>query len=134
MFEKVIFAIISVIIAGFAVSLLEGLGTLIFPIPSDIDAQDIESLRANMHRIPLGAKVVVLIAHMAGAAAAAHLGARLTRTARIGWICGAIMLVLVLMDLFLLPHPMWFNIADPLAAVLGAIIGMKTLPAVLDQG
>lgn len=57
MFEKIIFGIISIFMAGIAVTLLEGLGTLIFPIPSDIDTTDMESLRANVHRIPIGAKI-----------------------------------------------------------------------------
>lgn len=133
MFEKVIFGIISIFMAGIAVTLLEGLGTLIFPIPSDIDTTDMESLRANVHRIPIGAKITVLIAHLAGAAAATHLGARLTRSVPVGLVCGGVMVLFVLFDLAMIPQPLWFSITDPLLALLGMFIGYKTLPLPLSE-
>lgn len=43
------------------------------------------------------------------------------------------MILFVLFDLYSLPHPAWFNFADPLAAAIGLYLGYRTLPVPLEK-
>ena len=108
------------ILAGFilgalVVATIEWTGHALFPIPEDIDPFNMDSLRANLHRIPFGSKLFVIIAWGLGSWSGA-ITATLITASGVNWIktsrrnsliVGGILMLGGLVTLAGMPHPAW---------------------------
>ncbi|MGI9470639.1 MAG: hypothetical protein ACR2NZ_03835, partial [Rubripirellula sp.] len=120
------------LLAGFVVvALVEGISSLIYSRPADLDFGDREAVRVFVSTLPAGAFLILLAAHVLGAFTAA-----LTSVIIVGrrWIVGPLLLGFLLLiagivNLILIPHPAWFALGDIMvylpSAIAGGIIGGK---------
>lgn len=71
--------------------------------------------------VPLGAFVMVLLAHLLGTGLGAWFAVRLGRPdgQRLGLLVGLFMLALAIANLLAFPHPLWFAVVD-LAGIAAA--------------
>ena len=120
---------VGLVVAMIAITLMHGLGELLYPLPEGVDVNDPDSLRAYIPKMALGAFMMVLLAHQSGAffgSIAAVLVLRKTgHSMRLGLIVGALVMVLGIMNLFMLPHPTWFAILDTVLYIPLALLGAK---------
>jgi hypothetical protein len=121
--RKILAGVVGVILASVVVAAVEHAGRAIYPPPPGLDPNNLESIRANMDRIPTGALLFVPLAWFLGTAAgaclAAWVGGRLPAL-----IVGGLLLAMCLFMLVMLPSPAWFWPLGLAAAPLGTAVGL----------
>ncbi|RAJ16965.1 hypothetical protein [Olleya aquimaris] len=125
MLKNVIATIVGLVIASGVVFLFESLiGHSVFPLPEGIDPKNMESLKANMHLIPVGAKVFVVIGHFAGIVCGMWIAGMISKTSLIpAYIVGGFMLAATAFNIIMLPKELWFSLADGLLAIAAFFFG-----------
>ena len=125
--RNVFATIVGFIVASLTVYIFESLiGHNLFPLPESIDPMDMESIKANMHLIPTGSKIFVVIAHFIGIFVGMFVAGLISKTSIIpAYIVGVLMLAATAFNIIMLPKEMWFLISDAVFAILGFIIGKK---------
>ena len=106
--------------------LFESLGTRLFELPqSMLDAKALmqkgdpgwrDAIAAAMHDMPIGALLSVVVAWVLGAALGTFAACRVSGTnfVPLSIAVGAVSVAFVAMNLIVIPHPMWMNIAGAL--------------------
>lgn len=109
------------------VVVFEAIGHAVFPAAPGIDLDDPAQVRSAMTLLPPGALFMVLLGWASGAATGAWLGARLAREHRFAaaMSVGLVMLLLVVANLVMLPHPWWMAIGSVLLPLPSAWIGWR---------
>lgn len=118
------------ILAGLAalivvVWVVEAIGHSIWPPPSGTDLSDPAQLATLLDKIPFAAKLAVAAAWFLGAMAGAWAANAVARWAPAGWIVVAIGIAFGVATLFMIPHPLWMQIAAVAAPLLGGWIGLR---------
>lgn len=110
-----------------AVIVFEALGHAVFPPPPGVDLADPAQMRSAMTRLSPGALGMVLLGWAAGAALGACLAAKLAREYRFAaaMSVGLVMLLLVVANLVMLPHPWWMAIGSVLLPLPAAWLGWR---------
>ncbi len=131
MLRRFLGVIVGLAVGFVAVLLVEGLSLLFYPFPSGLDMSDVEAMRRHVENLPAGALVFVVVAHIAGSFAGAFACAAMVRHK---WITGSLLIGILLLvgglvNLFRIPHPIWFAIADVIVyipfSLLGGRVGLR---------
>lgn len=115
--------VIGVIVGMVIILAVEGVGHTIFPPPPGVNLTDPAQLSTAMSKIPLQAKIGVLLAWFLGTlggASAANLIAG--RRAWAGRIVGLIVLALSIFNMTTIQHPAWMAVSAVLAILFGAFV------------
>jgi hypothetical protein len=101
--------LVGVIVAMGLTAVIEMVGNHLYPLPPGLDIHDHASMREYVHAMPTGAFVMVLLAWAVGAGTGAWVAARLAGRARLvhGLIVGALFLAAGIMNMLMVPHPIW---------------------------
>ena len=118
-----IFAVIAGIATFFLLILaVQKIGHFVYAPPTDLDINNREQMRSYVLTLPVGAILFVGLSYMIGAFGGTIV-ATLVGTLKplyFGVTIGGIVLAFTLMNFFLIPHPMWFMLAGPIAIVLAS--------------
>ena len=125
--KHVLGTIIGFIVASLTVYIFESLiGHNLFPLPETIDPMDMDSINENMHLIPVGSKVFVVIAHFMGIVVGMWVAALISKTSMLpSYIVGGLMLAATAFNLIVLPKETWFLLTDGLLAIGAFFLGKK---------
>lgn len=107
-----IIAILAGIIAGLiSIALIEYLGQELFPTPANLvlDEELYNSDKAY-EMIPLPAMLMVLLAYLIGSFIAGFTSASIGQRKSLALVSGFVLLLGGLINILLIPHPMWFII------------------------
>jgi hypothetical protein len=121
-----ILAVIGGIIVGSIVNMgLINLGTIIISPPSGVDVTDMESLKSSMHLFKAKHFIFPFLAHALGTLAGALVAAKvaISHQMKIALGTGVFFLIGGVVNVFMLPSPIWFAILD----LVGAYIPMAWL-------
>lgn len=131
MWRKILGVVAGLVVAVVVIAVIEGISTVIYPPPADLDFNDAEAMSAYVRQLPLGAKLLVLLAHgvgtfLAGVVCGLVVGQR--------WLVGAVIisglfLLTGVLNLMMIPHPVWFALVDVPVLGLGAVAGMLAASA-----
>jgi hypothetical protein len=120
-----VFGVLAGVIVGSGlVAVIEAFGRSVYPPPPGLDPRDAEALREHIASLPAGALLIVAVAHLIGPMVGAWLSAKIAgrRPMLHAIVTGAVFLFFGIVNLFLVPHPLWFTALDllmyPLAAWL----------------
>lgn len=100
------------------IMIVEALGTLVFPMPKGLDPRDKTAMAAFMSKLPIGMFLYVLAGFLLATLVATWLASYIGRTRFTGVIVGSFFLVVGILNLMMVPHPVWFWIA-----CIGVFIG-----------
>lgn len=105
--------VLGILAAGLGIWVLELLGHMLFPIPFEIQVDDIEAFKAAMYKIPFTSLMAVVLAHGVGVWIGMFVARMVDKTshAPMYGVSSFIMLFTVI-NLLMIPHPTWFTIAD----------------------
>ena len=137
MLRKILGVVVGFVVGMIGMMALHMLSMVVYPLPDGVDVNDPESLGAYIPKMPLGAFIMVWLAHGGGAFIAS---ATCTAIAGSRWFVGAGILGVLftlagIANLLMLPHPIWFAVVDvllylPLALLacylLGSLFQNKT--------
>ena len=123
--RNVLATIVGFIVASLVVYIFESLiGHNLFPLPETIDPMNMESIKENMHLIPVGSKVFVVIAHFMGIVVGMLVASLISKTSMIpSYIVGGLMLAATAFNIIMLPKETWFYLADGILAIIGFFVG-----------
>lgn len=128
---KLFYATFAGVIAAFiSMMFLEGLGHSLFPIPFEIDPNNLEGIREKLHLIPVQMYISVVVAHGLGLLIGLLIAKAIDKGSKISmYIIAGFFLIGTAANLFMIPHPMWFAIADVgIVALVGIFIITRPLP------
>lgn len=120
--------------AFITVALIETAGHALYPTPQGLNQNNPQALRAYIEALPLGAKLFVLVAWLAGTVDGVFVSCLVGRR-RYGLCAAAIGTALLLAtaaNLWLIPHPLWLAAAGllgiPATAYATARLCRRILP------
>lgn len=110
------------IVAAFAtIVLVELLGHMAYPLPDDLDLRNPEASGQVVAAIPLPAKLVVIFAWLVGALAGGVVAKRICRRWWAAWPVAGLVACAAVVNVMMIPHPVWMQISAVLAPLLGAL-------------
>jgi hypothetical protein len=125
---KNLFAVIVALVAGgLVVYGFEYLIHQLYPTPDDIDLTAHDSLRSYMHEVNMGSLSLLLLAHSIGALTSGWVIGLLGLDNKrfLALITGLILTLSGVVNLVVLPHPIWFSIADTCVYMPFTLMGLK---------
>ena len=123
-------AVAGIVVALLTIQLVQMLGHLVYPPPTDIEFDNPELVREFMSTLPVGSILFVGAAWAIGAFLGTLAGALLARSKPLPYaiVTGGIVLAGAITMLLVIPHPWWFTIAAPLAIVVAAALAAYLAP------
>lgn len=122
-------AVLAGVIAGFVViSLVHGIGHSLFSVDPDEFSQN-PTMSEVMEDVPAGALLFVLLAYLLGSFISGLVATLVMerKTLQQAITCGIIFTVLGLINLFMIPHPIWFIIISLISYVPLAWLGGRVV-------
>jgi hypothetical protein len=115
------------IVAGLAAAVLtvmavQALGHALYPYPADVDLSDPEQIARVFPTIPVAAKLFVVAAWLGGALIGAAVAKAIVGRSWAAWAITGFIAVGAVMNLFVIPHPVWMQLSAVIAPLLGGII------------
>lgn len=108
---KNILAVISGIIVGnIAIMGLHYVGMIFYPLPEGIDINDMKAIAEYIGIAPIGSLFFVMFAHIGGAFIAGIATALIDKNRITAYIVGGFFTLTGAYNLYVFPHPLWFNI------------------------
>ena len=125
--KNVLATIVGIITGMIAITLFEQLlGHNLFSFPEGAKLDDMEWIKNNMDKIPIGSKVSVIIGHFSGIVASMFVAAKISKSTLIpSYICGGFFFLSTMAMIALLPKELWFALSDGLFAIAGLLLGRK---------
>lgn len=117
---KTVVSILLGLVVGFAlVAGIEMLGHMLYPIPENVDFNDKEAIKEMMKNAPIGALLMVVLAHLIGAAGAMFTTLKISKKYVPAYVVAGLFFLASTANLFMIPHPTWFTVTDILALITG---------------
>ena len=92
---------------------LEALGHQLFPVPLKVDPNNLDELKHLMLNIPVESLVTTVIAHIVGVFTGLCVASVIQKESLVPlYIIGGLFLMSTALNLTMIPHPTWFNVAD----------------------
>lgn len=123
--KNVLATIVGLIVASLVVYIFETvLGHNLFTFPEGAKLNDMEWIKNNMDKIPMGAKIFVVIGHFTGIVTGMFIAGLISKISMIpAYIVGVLMVTATFMTIFMLPKELWFTISDGVLAFVGFVVG-----------
>ena len=130
MIRKLAAAVVGLIVAMLTIQLVQTIGHLVYPPPTDFEFGEPEEVRAFMSKLPIGSILFVGAAWAAGTFLGTLAGAVISRSRPLPYaiVVGGIVMAGAITMLIIIPHPWWFTIAAPISIVAAAILAMYLAP------
>lgn len=127
-------AVIAGILAGMAAMMaVSYCGDLLFPtVAVRSPGGAIEQATAVFANAPMGLKLFLVLAWFVGGLVAGLLAKLIARDGRVAWVAIGILTALTAVNIFVLPFPVWMEIANVFAPLLGGLIGNHLIAARAD--
>src|SRR5690242_7720681 len=111
---RAVLAVIAGVIAGMVVMMAVAyVGDMLFPTPAvRVPGGAIEQATAAFVNTPMQMRLCLVLAWFLGGLAAGAVAKLIARDGRIAWTAIAILTVLTAVNIFVLPYPVWMEIAN----------------------
>ena len=124
MIKNILAVILGLIIGNITIMGLHYLGIYFYPLPEGVDMSDMTAIAEYVKIAPLGSLLIVMLAHIGGTFIAGLSTTLLSKEIIIAYVVGGFFTIMGIWNLYLLPHPMWFNI-EVVLYLPAAIFGFK---------
>ncbi|MEX2181540.1 MAG: hypothetical protein WD771_05820 [Gemmatimonadaceae bacterium] len=128
---RVVLAVLAgVLFGGLVVAGVEAANGLIHAMPEGLDRSDPGAMRAFVAGLPALAFVLLLVGWLLGTFLGGALAVRMAgqRPALVAGIVGGVILAATVMNLVMLPHPIWVVIGAVVGIPAAAWLAGRTLP------
>jgi hypothetical protein len=121
-------SILGIAVSFIIVFLVEMISMNLFPIRMKIDPKNIEALRSMINNIPLPALITIIIGHGLGMFLGTFAANKVQPKSLTPMLMiFLLMLIATISNLAMIPHPIWFMIADVGIVILAALSAWKFL-------
>lgn len=131
MANRIISIVVGVIVGVLVVTLGEMIQHQFYPVPEGLDFKDKEAMKAFVETMSMGALVSLVFIWILSSFIGGLIAARIakTRWQLSAMITGGILLLGAILNMFMIPHPVWMVIVTVLlylpAAYLGGMTGKR---------
>ena len=109
---------IGIVVAMLVMMGIQMLGHTLFPTPPEINPNDPESISQNIHLIPLGSLIMVIVAHGLSVLGGLLTAKVIDKNSKYSiYIISGFLLFGTIANLALIQHPIWFSIVDVLVMI-----------------
>lgn len=118
--------LVGLIAATVVLMLLETLGHKLYPFPEGIDPKDKAQFIAHFQTLPIGALLYVLVVQAVASLAGGYVTGRIAApngNLRLAYILGGILTFFGIINLYTIPHPMWYAVCNILVYIPFVWIG-----------
>ena len=130
--RNILALIVGLVIGGCVNMALIMLSGSIIPLPAGVNPEDIESIKANMHLYEAKHFIMPFLAHALGSVVGAVVVSLIVRKHKMKFAIGigAWFMIGGIVNILMLPSPLWFTVVDlglayiPMA-ILGGKLGVK---------
>jgi hypothetical protein len=124
MWWRIFLGIVAGIIAAGVIAFgFESLGHMIYPPPAGLDLTNPEHLKAMMESVPLGSKIIVVVAWAAASFMGGLIAAWIGRSMLAAIGVGLVLVGFGVWTMVMIPHPVWMTIAGVIALLVPACLG-----------
>ncbi len=125
MVKNIIAGVVGIIVAVGIIWAIESLGHRFYPPPAGLDFADAEAMRVYVNTLPLGALLFVPAAWFIGTLGGTFVACRIGTASRqvFALAVGGLVLAATVVNLVMIPHPMWFSVLGVAAVLVGAWLG-----------
>jgi hypothetical protein len=125
-FLRVIAVVCGLLAGGAIVAGVEGLSSLVHPLPEGLELNDREALQQWVATLPVSAFLMLLVAWFAGCTVGAGIARWIAprRSAIPAVIVCVLLTVATIFNLAVLPHPWWMWPGGILACLVGGLVGI----------
>lgn len=118
--------VVGLIVARVAVMVIDGISSLIYRMPADLDPNNFEQLSQWILALPAGAFLLVLVAESSGYFLGTFVARLLApqRSTVPSLIVWAILAIGLICNLMVIPHPLWFAVASIIACLVLGLLGL----------
>ena len=123
---KNIFAVIAgLVVAVIVFSLFEFLSTLLSPLPTEIDLSDKVAMKEYITSLPISAMIIILAGYAFGSFLTGLVIGNISKSPfkKLPLIAGTILTIAAIINLFMIPGPIWFMIINILLYIPLTIAG-----------
>jgi len=106
---------------------VEGMSSVLYPLPFGVDPSDLEAIKAHVARYPAGVLLLAAIGWGLGTFVSSWLATRMghKRHPVHGLAIGAILLALAVVNMLMLPYPIWFWVLNLVLFPTGCYAGAR---------
>ena len=129
MARRILSVIAGLLVAMVVITGVEAVIPLLYPVPPGLDMKDPAAFKVYVAALPIGALLMVILAHSLGALVGAVVATLIAGRASIwpGMIVGALVMVAGIVNLFQISHPVWFSVVDLLLYLPAAYGGARLM-------
>ena len=117
--------VVGVVVAWLTIMLAEFASAPLHPMPAGLDMRNPESVAAFVATLPASALLLVLAGWVLGGLVGGYVAASISRKPRPALTVGIVIVLGVIVNAVMIPHPMWMTIAGVLLPVPAAWLGAK---------
>ena len=117
--------VVGVVVAWLTIMLAEFASAPLHPMPAGLDMRNPESVAAFVATLPASALLLVLSGWVLGGLVGGYVAASISRKPRPALTVGIVIVLGVIANAVMIPHPMWMTIAGVLLPVPAAWLGAK---------
>jgi hypothetical protein len=131
MARNVIALITGMVLSIMAIFSIQMVNYQLFPLPSDLDPNDMASMTKHAATLPALAHWIVIISHIVGCIVGGYIISKIADHSldKLSLGFGFFLMILGFVNIIRMPHPLWFSILDMLvylpSAYLGYLIARK---------
>ena len=126
MIRNVLAVLLGLIVGNIAIMGLHYLGMEFYPLPEGTNMNDMNAIAEYIKIAPTGALLMVIVAHIGGTFLAGLSTGLVSRNNITAYIVGGFFTLAGVYNLYMLPHPIWFNI-EAILYLPAAIYGFKLI-------
>ncbi len=120
-------AIIGIITCFVLIYAIEMIGMNLFPVKVKINPKNYNEFKALIDSIPLPALIIIIVGHGVSLFAGIYVSKKIQNKSSIPFLLVfLVMLMATISNLAMIPHPIWFKIADIGIVILAGLISWRT--------
>lgn len=121
-------SVAGLVIGGVMIWALEALGHQLFPLPFEIDPENLEDLRNLMFKIPVESMISIIVAHVVGVFTGLCVAKVIQKDSVVPlYIIGGLFLFSTGINLMVIPHPVWFSVADVGGVLIVSLLFIRSV-------
>lgn len=125
MTRKFLSIAVGILAGAIVIALVEMICQAIYPLPQDMDISNPLEMAEYVRVIPIGALLIVLLGWALGAIVSGLIASLIMKESKgiSALICGAALLAMGIVNMMLIPHPIWFWFLGVLIFLPSAWVG-----------
>jgi hypothetical protein len=126
MFKNIIAVVVGVVSGLVLIGLVQYAIGQLSPLPEGVDPNDYEQLSAYLRQAPTSKFLLIILSYFTGAIMSGFVSAGIKGTSNpklLAYVSGSILLGFGILNMLMLPHPIWFWILSSLIYLPGAYLG-----------